>query len=85
MQLSNTAIGNDMPQVVLHIMPASAALDYQTRNYAKIISCAGEGPGLQVFPDSVHEVTQVRIPWHMEFLRGLPSACVFDRGIVFSP
>lgn len=56
-QLSNS----DEPGFVLHIKPASADPGNQLSACSgRMISRAGEGPGLQVFPGSVPEVTQVR-------------------------
>ena len=43
------------PHFRLHIQPGSPAQRYN--NYAQLISRAGEGKGLQVFPGSVEEVT----------------------------
>jgi hypothetical protein len=51
------------PSFLLHVMPACPDASNQRKlfnNYSQMISRAGEGPGLQVFPGSVPEVAQVR-------------------------
>lgn len=50
------------PCFLLHIMPASPDSSSNASNkYSQMISRAGEGLGLQVFPGSVKEMAQVRL------------------------
>lgn len=52
------------PCFLLHVMPVNPDSSHQSskknHNRMRMMSRAGEGPGLQVFPGSVAQVAQVR-------------------------
>ena len=71
-------INSDKPCFLLHTTPASwESCRRHTNNLAQTVSRAGEGPGLQVFPDSVQVVAPVSgwglRWWSLLSLRGLRS------------
>lgn len=57
MQLS----GSEGPCFLLHVMPvAPDSSSEPSKKHKSMVSRAGDGPGLQVFPGSVTKVDQVR-------------------------
>lgn len=51
-------LGADSPTFKLHIQPGKP--ETPRNQFAKAISQAGHGMGLQVFPGSIYETTEVR-------------------------